>query len=373
MPEDLRNESQVRQVEYCEQLDQQRTLIVMTMKQMAVSEQYLFGNRLHIVKAYGRRVWTRLWQAYQKGIKLAKEFEPDVIEYQDPKIAGIVAYLIARRLKLPLLGQMFIDYFDDKIWLDQRLSHYIYNQLGWFALRHSYAIKVQNRKMAENLRAHGINNTTKIPMYTPDLEKFVVSDATQRYRLQRWKHDPSIISIGRLTAQKNFPMLLEAFAAVYHRTGRGRIEILGQGELEIPLKHLAEKLSIGDRVQWIGQVPYEQVPEYLQHANIFALSSDSEGGPRVLLQAQTSRLPSVTTDVGWAPEIVQHNITGFITPVRDTGKFEQCLERLLTDFGVYSRMLALPQFVDHLEYGEAVIVGPMKAFYDGVAAWSAKS
>ncbi|HEX6073369.1 MAG TPA: glycosyltransferase [Sphingomicrobium sp.] len=102
---------------------------------------------------------------------------------------------------------------------------------------------------------------------------------------------PVILSIGRLSKQKNQALLLRAAARLRDRAWR--LRICGTGPEESALRELADRLSIGDRLELPGFVA-DPVPEYLSAA-VMALSSRWEGLPAVVLEATACGCPVVCT------------------------------------------------------------------------------
>jgi glycosyltransferase involved in cell wall biosynthesis len=102
---------------------------------------------------------------------------------------------------------------------------------------------------------------------------------------------PVILSIGRLTAQKNQALLLRAAARLRQRPWR--LRICGTGPDEPALRALAQELGIADRLELPGFVD-DPVPEY-RAASVFALSSNWEGLPATILEAIACGCPVVST------------------------------------------------------------------------------
>lgn len=99
-------------------------------------------------------------------------------------------------------------------------------------------------------------------------------------------------SIGRLVRQKNFPLMLKAFA---QGAGAGdRLTIYGDGPEREALRLLAERLGLKDRICFAGHVP--EPAAHLLDADIFLLSSDYEGVPAVVLEALAAGIPIIATD-----------------------------------------------------------------------------
>ncbi|WP_340266040.1 glycosyltransferase [Sphingobium mellinum] len=100
------------------------------------------------------------------------------------------------------------------------------------------------------------------------------------------------VAIGRLARQKNFPLMLKAFAAGSCR--EDRLVIHGEGPERRALAMLASRLDIVDRVDFAGHVP--EASAQLRSTDILLLSSDFEGMPAVVLEALAVGMPIIATD-----------------------------------------------------------------------------
>jgi glycosyltransferase involved in cell wall biosynthesis len=132
------------------------------------------------------------------------------------------------------------------------------------------------------------------------------------------------LAAGRLEAQKAYPTLLRAFA----RLGDGPRTLLvcGQGSLRAELEGLAGALGLGGRVRFLGL--RDDLPALLSAADGFALASDLEGLPLVLLQASAAGLPVVATDVGGNAEVVADGASGYLSAAGDVAAFASNLARV---------------------------------------------
>ena len=158
------------------------------------------------------------------------------------------------------------------------------------------------------------------PVITPHLHQ-----ATQAHPDHPWFQgpDPIILGIGRLTRQKNFPNLLHAFAQVLPQHP-AKLLILGEGEDRDTLQRLIHDLHLDDHAQLPGFVPNPYA--YLAHAQLFALSSDWEGLPTVLIEALAARTPVVSTDCPSGPrEILDHGRHGHLVPTNDPTALAQAI------------------------------------------------
>jgi glycosyltransferase involved in cell wall biosynthesis len=105
-----------------------------------------------------------------------------------------------------------------------------------------------------------------------------------------------ILAAGRLAGQKNFPRLLRAFAAARaaNPTVGLTLAIAGEGKDKAALVSFADELGVAQHVQWLGHT--DNMPELMGQADLFALSSDYEGLPAVVIEALACDCPVIATD-----------------------------------------------------------------------------
>lgn len=120
----------------------------------------------------------------------------------------------------------------------------------------------------------------------------------------------TFVACGRLTQQKGYPFLLEAFAAV-RRQCEARLIILGDGPLQAQLLDLAERLGIQGHVEFVGFV--NDPLHWFSKADVFVLASLWEGFANVIVEAMSVGLPVVSTDCPHGPsEIITNGINGLL-------------------------------------------------------------
>ncbi len=108
-------------------------------------------------------------------------------------------------------------------------------------------------------------------------------------------------TVGRLVREKNQPLLVQALAP--HLSERLRLVIVGDGPEKPALD--AALATLGERARWVLPLGARgDVPRLLHALDVFALSSDSEGLPLVIVEAMAASLPVVSTAVGGIPAVV---------------------------------------------------------------------
>ena len=126
---------------------------------------------------------------------------------------------------------------------------------------------------------------------------------------------PVLIAVGRLTPQKDFPMLLRAFARVV-KARPARLLILGEGDERKRLERTVGELGLEDSVRLPGFNPNPYA--FMSRAAAFVLSSRWEGLPTVLIEALACNLPVVSTDCRSGPQtILDGGRFGTLVPVGD--------------------------------------------------------
>jgi glycosyltransferase involved in cell wall biosynthesis len=152
--------------------------------------------------------------------------------------------------------------------------------------------------------------------------------------------------VGRLNKIKNHEMLIAAFADLIQqghaeegKRSRYRqmyLLIVGDGENRGNLEKQVIDLGIEEQVRFLGS--RRDVPEILAGLDIFCLPSYSEGFSLALTEAAATGLPAVATDVGGNSEIVEHGVTGLLTPSNDVQAFRDGLAHLINDEDLRVRM-----------------------------------
>jgi glycosyltransferase involved in cell wall biosynthesis len=125
----------------------------------------------------------------------------------------------------------------------------------------------------------------------------------------------TIFSAGRFVPRKRFDILIRAYALIAASHDEPRLVIAGAGPLDGELKDLVARLGIKPGVEFTGPVDTKRMVDLYQTSSIFALASEAEGMPLVVLEAQSCGLPAVISGFASAGEVVEDGQTGFV--VRD--------------------------------------------------------
>lgn len=175
----------------------------------------------------------------------------------------------------------------------------------------------------------GLPEGKVITIYNPvvDDELIAKSKADLNHPWFQNEEVPVFLAVGRLTQQKDFSTLLEAFA-ILRKKKHARMIILGEGESRSELEALIACLGISEDVSLPGFV--ENPYAYLSRATAFILSSRWEGLPTVLIEAMVCGCPVISTDCPSGPdEILESGKYGNLVPVGNVVAMSKAMLQVL--------------------------------------------
>lgn len=151
----------------------------------------------------------------------------------------------------------------------------------------------------------------------------------QFYHVKRVENPRDIITVGRLMAQKNHKLLIEAFSKIAKEFPDENLVIYGEGELRDTLEAQSKKLGLEGRVKLPGATT--NVAEKLSSAKVFVLSSDYEGMPNALMEAMAVGAPVISTDCpcGGPAMLIEEDSQGILVPCQNAEKLANALRLLL--------------------------------------------
>lgn len=228
---------------------------------------------------------------------------------------------------------------------------------AFVAVSDETAAVARERKEIAEARLHVIANGIELGQFHANPE------ARIRIRAELGiEPDACVIgSVGRVAKEKNHALLLRAAAPLLN--ANTHVVVVGDGPLMDALRDQANGIS---HVHLTGM--RSDVPDVLNAFDIFAMSSDTEGMPLVVLEAMATGLPVVSTNVGGIPNVVEDSVTGFLVPAGDESALRDRLKRLVDDremrrgFGKRAEQVATERYAatrmqrEYLELYDRVLV-----------------
>ena len=135
--------------------------------------------------------------------------------------------------------------------------------------------------------------------------------------------------IGRFSEEKGILNYLNALLILSKKHPNYKFLIGGNGVLENVVLNFIQRNGLGNRVEFVGWIPHEALPDYLNKLQLIVLPSYTEGLPNVMLEAMACGTPVLATPVGMIPEVITDGETGFIMGDNSPGCIAQNVTRAL--------------------------------------------
>jgi glycosyltransferase involved in cell wall biosynthesis len=161
-----------------------------------------------------------------------------------------------------------------------------------------------------------------------------------------------ILYAGRLHWSKGVDVLLSAFKEIVRDFPGCRLTICGTGDAESALRQKVAGESIPN-VEFLGPVKQDKLAHYMARAKAFVLPTlESEGHPRVLIEAMASGTACIATRVPGSKDVITDNVNGLLVEPRDSGSIFAALSRILGD-DTFRRKLESEAYAFAQRYGLA--------------------
>jgi len=174
-----------------------------------------------------------------------------------------------------------------------------------------------------------------------------------------------VIAMGRLTPQKGYAQLIEAFRRALGEDASWRLQIWGDGPLRPDLQRLVDELHLADRVQLCGVT--SEPWSVLAAAQIFALSSKYEGFPNAMLEAMALGFPCIAFDCPTGPrELADGGRAAILVPSGDVTALATALRELARDRELRSTLGARAAAFVRSQFAEPSVMADWDALVEAV-------
>jgi len=142
-----------------------------------------------------------------------------------------------------------------------------------------------------------------------------------------------IVHISNFRKVKRIPDVIESFRGVLKEID-AKLLLVGDGPEKMEMEALVNELGLQDQVIFTGK--RDDLPELLAISDVMFHLSEKEAFGLVLLEALACGLPSVATNIGGIPEVIEDGVNGFLVPVGDTNAATQKALLLLKNDGLHA-------------------------------------
>ncbi len=304
--------------------------------------------------------------AVRKVARIARSCSADVVQANGgstPKCAALAKILSPRgRWKL-----VYRNIGDPSFWISSPLQRAFYRRVVWPRFDGVVSVSRQGRDGLRRVYGSGGPRIEVIYQGVDDGSLMAtVSRSDVRCEMGTPETSVVLIWVGALSNEKRPDRALRVMSALKREGTSAVLWMVGAGPLSEELTGVARDLGIEESVRWVGAV--ENVGTYLHAADIFVLTSDTEGIPGALLEAMTVGLPCVATNVGGISEILTEGRTGLFREPDDELGLAECVERLIRDVDLRHELGSDAQRDAVVRFSMENCVTKYEAFYNEMMA-----
>ena len=255
----------------------------------------------------------------------------DVIHVHGLSYHAFVASVLGRRMGIPVIVKLANSGSASDIGKMRAGQHLPFTRLMLPAALRADRLVALNDLVESELIAAGVS-TSRIVRIPNGVEML---ETRQSYALGPVVR---ILYIGRLHPQKGIDVLLRAIAALRNELPTRAIELhlVGDGPERDALADLSDRLGLGEHVHFEGLVTH--VAPHLHIADVLVLPSMAEGLSNTLLEAMSSGLPVVASDIVANRTLIEHEVNGMLFAKGDPTALRSVLEQLLGDEDLRERV-----------------------------------
>lgn len=275
-------------------------------------------------------------------IFLVKKIQPTIIHAHYVSVFGILAAMYGKLFNFkPIIQTVWgSDILEDMDTPRRPLIKY--------ALLKADLITTDAEFMKDIVCKLGVNSDKiKIILFGTDVKKFSPQQRNEKLRIELGlENSLGIISLRSFQQIYDIESLIRAVPLVVHEIPHAKFLICGSGPLEKDLKELSKSLNLSDKIQFLGSIPNDLIPEYLASLDLYVSTSLSDAGLAAsTAEAMASGLPVVITDFGANSQWVQDGNSGFLVPLKNPDKLAESIvkalnnKELLTIFGERNRKI----------------------------------
>lgn len=240
--------------------------------------------------------------------------------------ANLIGRLAARQAGIPAVAV-------SRGWTGENRKVRAYEAVDRWHLRFMDRVVCVSQGQANKVRRAGvpISRINVIPN-AARLTAARAPDPEAREQLESFFRKPGeriVVGAGRLSSEKGIQVLIEAAKLVVEADPQARFVVFGEGTMRLALERMIAEANLIGRFVLPGF--RNDLDQLLPAADLFVLSSFTEGMPNVLLEAGAASLPVVATAVGGTPEVVADGKTGYLVPPGDPARLANRILDLLRD------------------------------------------
>lgn len=273
---------------------------------------------------------------------LLKRGDPDIIHIHSPAVLGNIAQILAGGLRKPVIATNH--YLPINVsrsltsdpFIGKHFSNVTYSYLVNFCNRFEY-VTAPTMTALQLLYDHGLRAPAKAISNGIDLKKFTPGerDPYIRQRFNLPENRPLVLHVNRLSEEKRVDVLIDAAAKLQ---SNAHIALVSTGPAEQELRAQVAQLQVEDRVSFLGFVRDADLLSLRRSADLFVIPSEADLQSIATMEAMACGLPVVAANAYALPELVHHNVNGFLFKRGNSSELAHDVDLLVGDADLRARM-----------------------------------
>jgi len=264
-----------------------------------------------------------LFKIYKTAKKLLNKKKYSIITVQDQYYLSLIGFILSKKFKIGL--EIQVHGFEKYYGLRKIIAK--------FVLPRANSIRVVSKRLKKQLI-----NKFRVSEYKITVVPIYVNIENYNLEIKNYKINDKIIflTVGRLVSVKNIKMQINAIANIVKKIKSENLKvknlelwIVGDGKNSENLRNQSKKLKIEKNIKFFGW--QNDLDKFYKQADVFLLTSNSEGWGMAVIEAGNYGFPIIITDVGCAGEAIKDEESGIIIPIGDQKKLEESMIRIIKD------------------------------------------
>ena len=275
-------------------------------------------------------------------LRAADELQPDAIHISTPGPVGMVGFLAARMLRVPMLGVYHTDFpayidhlFDDSgcTWIAQNYMQFFYRPFHTVFTRSDDYVRAVARLGVPESRIERVTPGVDTTLFSPDHR----DESCWASHPEVPRDAVKVLYVGRISIEKNLPFLVKAWkrarAAIESRGGHAHLVVVGGGPYEDRMRE--ETAGLG--VSFIGFKHGKELSAIYASSDFLVFPSKTDTLGQVVMESMASGIPVLVTNIGGPQEVVDDGVTGLVL-ADDVDTWSRAITDLTIDHARRRRM-----------------------------------
>jgi len=268
----------------------------------------------------------------------------DLIHFHTPITLGMEAVLLAKILRVPLVGTFHTFFTDPQYLKHAKLNNPLFEKIAWTYSNGFYkkcdlvttpSVATKKELIKQNCKCKKEIKVISNGIY---LDKFDNSKS-KRIKKEYKKEGKFFLFVGRIAHEKNVFFLLDSFRPVIKQEPKTKLLIVGDGPQFKKLKRKVNEYSLEKNIMLLGKIPHKKLIKsgIYGACDAFITASKTENQPMTVLEAQANGLVCIGLNKRGIPDLIKNNINGFTTEEKEK-EFSEAILKVIRDDKLVKKM-----------------------------------